>query len=658
MDSEHEFLGPHPFGRETLESLRLRLPDFIDGFPVPLAVFDRSMNYVAVSRTWIEAFHLQDAGLIGRNQYDVAPFLSEEYRAAHRAALNGEVVRSEGSEIVLPDGTALWERWTIHPILGQGGTDVAGIVLITEDITEATIAKRKLEASEQRLRRAMEVANLGLFDARNGTDDVYVSPTVYDLLGTDLALRTPEDWIALADSEDRPALRALQDRALDPDGTGRFRVDLSPEVRGVRRHFELKGRVDFDGEGEARRPVRTIGVLTDQTDQVMMAEALASAQRLETVGRMAGMIAHDFNNLLTVILSNLEFSISHAETNILRDHLNRALEATQLGASFTRRLLSLSGSREPRAEAVAVDAHLAKTWSMIERVLGEAAHTAFTPGAPLGAVYLDKGELDGAVLNLVLNAREATAGGGTIRISTGQTDLTEEDAARIGGARPGTFVWLAVTDTGTGMPPEVAEKAIEPFFTTKSPDRGNGLGLTSVATMLSRAGGFLHIASEEGAGTEVRLYLPRIDLPTNAAANTPGEMPMGDGELILVVEDDPLVRETVLDRLEALGYAVLEAGSVEQALSVIDAGEPVDLVFSDVVLPNGLSGFDLIARLRAQGRDIPALLTSGHISGQSTSAARVDTTIELLPKPYSLPSLAGAIARTLRAPRASSGGPG
>jgi PAS domain S-box-containing protein len=648
MPKDEDIIGPVPFGGETLDSLKLRLSTFIEDFPVPLALFDRAMNYVAVSKSWVKTFRLQGETLIGKCQYDIAPWMSQELRAAHRAGLVGRTISNEESRTTLPDGTETWQRWTIRPIHGADD-EVTGIVVVTEDITEAVQARHRMEDSEHRLSHAMDVARIGLFEVRADTGEIYVSPTIYDLLDAEGPFDTIEEFIQLAAPEDQVELRRLRDNVLDPTGTGLFSLELAPEIGGMRRHFELKGRVEYTGEGEARRPVRGIGVLFDRTERARLSNALASAQRLETVGRMAGMIAHDFNNLLTVIMSNLEFASDQTVDRAMKDYLRRATEATQLGASFTRRLLSLSGAREPRPSALAVDEHLTRTWTMLERVLGEDAHTTFVPGAPEGAIFLDRGELDGAVLNLVLNAREATADRGTISISTGTRRLTAADAGQIPGGRPGDFVWLTVTDTGAGMSPDVAQKAIEPFFTTKMPDRGSGLGLTSVATMLSRAGGFLRIDSEVGAGTDVTLYFPRVDMPELESGTLSKDMPRGDGELVLVVEDDPLVRESVLDRLEALGYAVIEAGSADQAISLVERGEPVDLVFSDVVLPGRKTGIDLVEHLCAEGRKIPALLTSGHTSLREDARMTGDIAMELLPKPYTLHTLAVAVARALKA---------
>lgn len=373
-------------------------------------------------------------------------------------------------------------------------------------------------------------------------------------------------------------------------------------------------------------------------------------QRLETIGRLAGVIAHDFNNLLTVILANLELAAFRIRNEDARGLLRRASEAAEMGASFNKRLLALAGGRRSAPAVIKVNRHITDTWQVVERVLSEDTRLQFHPGADVWPVKADPGELDGAILNLVANARDAVEGRGEVTIATKNVQLTTAEAARIAGAMPGDFVRISVADTGSGMPSEVAEQAMEPFFTTKPTGAGSGLGLTSVGMTVARAGGFLLLDSIPGEGTTVSLYLPRtLEVARDPDDGEDADLPFGDGQLVLVVEDDPLVREAVLQRLEVLGYAVLEAADGEAALALLKQGEPVDLVFSDVVMPGRLSGYDLALLLRRRFPGVGVLLTSGYASRMVPRRRRLMVRAELIAKPYSLQVLARAVRRALLA---------
>lgn len=379
-----------------------------------------------------------------------------------------------------------------------------------------------------------------------------------------------------------------------------------------------------------------------------MQDALSRAQRPETVGRLAGMVAHDFNNLLTVVLSSLELADLRTADADVRNLLHQAADAAEMGAGFTKRLLALAGGHRGAAVPLVLDEHLGRVWEMFKRVLSDAIDLRFQPGAQGVVVAADPAEIDGALLNLVMNARDAQPGGGRIVLTTDVAEIDEAEARRIRGGKTGRFLRLSISDRGTGMAPEVVARAGEPFFSTKGAGRGTGLGLTSVMMTAERAGGFLQIRSAQGQGTEVVIHLPALEQTADPLAQEDPEIQFGDGELVLVVEDDALVREAVMQRLEAIGFAVIEAANGEVALALIEAGEPVDLVFSDVVMPGALSGYDLVRQVQENHPGIGVLLTSGHVSSAYRETSPQGPPVELLTKPYSLKALAGAVGRALR----------
>ncbi len=625
------------------------LARFVADAPVAMAMLDRDLRYVAWSNRWLSINGLLTTDLAGRNHDEVFPNMPDCWEEAKTRVLSGEPVTCEEDRQVAPDGTVKWARWRMTPVHGPR-EDIVGLAIFNEDITRRKVTEDRLHASEDRLRLTTEITGLGQFEIDFTDTEYHVSDSFRSLLGfegLDLAAMR-KHWATMIDPNDQAELRAALDTARSGLGGGHFARDIRLTINGEPRFMQIMAQVQFTGEGERRTPRRVVGILMDQTESRTMQEALSRAQRLETVGRLAGAVAHDFNNLLTVILSNLELADLRTADENLRLNLRRAIEAAEMGASFNKRLLALAGGRQSRQVVLMLDNHIAQTWNLARQVLGETINLRFAPGAEGGCVRVDPSELDGALLNLLTNARDAQSGGGEVEVSTAHLSLDTAEAAQIPGGEPGDYLRLTVTDHGTGMPPEVANRAQEPFFSTKaSAGRGTGLGLTTVATTVARAGGFVQIETKEGKGSAISMYLPHVIADVTPAILTEGELKFGNGELVLVVEDDPLVREAVLQRLEAIGYAVLEAANGETALGLLDAGEPVDLVFTDVVMPGRLSGFDLIDAVRGKHENVGFLLTSGHVSKTHLKRPPLPNDPELLVKPYSLASLAQAVARAI-----------
>lgn len=638
-----------PNGIQTTMTPDTIFQQFIRHAPVAMAMFDPQMRYLAWSQLWLALYGLGTRDLDGLCHYDVFPDLPERWRAAHRLGLKGEKVDCNEDCYRLADGRELWQRWSIRPIARPTG-EVAGIALYVIDISNEKSSEAALRIGNERLSQITDSLGIGIFEHDFATERTEISDVYLDLfhIRPEQAPTTLGDWITLLRPVDLAAYHDARRQAFDPAGDGRFSCEVNPLVAGQKRMMEVKARVSFVGEGAERRPERLIGIITDQTESRRLQEALSRAQRLETVGRLAGMVAHDFNNLLTVILSNLELADLRTVDADVRHLLHQAVEAADLGAGFTKRLLALAGGHQRVAAPLAIDEHFSRVWELFQRVLNDGINFRFRPGAERVMVAIDPAEIDGAVLNLLVNARDAQPGGGEVTLRTDVVEISQEAADQFRGGRPGRFLRLSVSDRGLGMPPEVAARAGEPFFSTKGAGRGTGLGLTSVILAVERAGGFVHIRSEPGAGTTVVLHLPVVDAPHCPPSVEATTYPFGNGELVLVVEDDALLREAVMQRLEAIGYAVNEAANGEVALALIEAGEPVDLVFTDVVMPGAISGNELVRRVRLQHPGIGLLLTSGHVSTAHREPLLLDPPVELLAKPYLLKALADAVARALR----------
>ena len=380
----------------------------------------------------------------------------------------------------------------------------------------------------------------------------------------------------------------------------------------------------------------------DITERKAMEEQLRHAQKMEVVGQLTGGVAHDFNNLLAVIMGNLELLDEGLEGGSrLRGFGQLAMASAQRGAKLTRRLLAFSRKQTLLPRVVDLNGLLTGVLEMLHRTLGEIVEIETVLAGGLWPTYVDAGQLENALLNLAVNARDAMPAGGTLTIETANRRFDEAYAALHQEARAGSYVMLAVSDTGTGMAPEVIQKAFEPFFTTKEVGRGSGLGLSMVYGFVKQSGGHIEIDSEIGHGTTVRAYLPR-SCQRSVAVEDPATIPMkgGSGEKILVVEDEDDVRRLVVRVLTSLRYRPLEARDGMSALAVLDQAPEVALLFTDVVLPGGMNGLEIAREARRRRPELKVLFTSGYTENAIVHHSRLDEGVELIEKPYRKESLA------------------
>jgi signal transduction histidine kinase/CheY-like chemotaxis protein len=376
--------------------------------------------------------------------------------------------------------------------------------------------------------------------------------------------------------------------------------------------------------------------------------ALAQSQRMEAVGQLAGGMAHDFNNVLMAILAYLDVISLRSSDEKIREPLQGARDAVQMGASLNRRLLSFSRQKGAELGWLDLNDRLSNTIELLRRTLGDQVTIALKCSPEPCPTLANIGDVDNAILNLAINARDAMPGGGVLTIETHQIKLDSDAATRIPNARPGDFVRLTVSDTGQGMTAEVVKRAMEPFFTTKEQGEGTGLGLATVYGTVRQSGGFISIASALGKGATVDLYFPKAEAgPNEMPAIVPaGEAPTGKGERILVVEDNDKVREATVRRLEALGYAVFQARTGREAIKLLQAGEPAALVFSDIVMPGKMTGYDVAEWIRSERPDVKVVLASAH-SNMPLASSEAVRDIRMLGKPYTREQLAHAFQEAL-----------
>ncbi|MEV4934952.1 hybrid sensor histidine kinase/response regulator [Sphingobium sp. LSP13-1-1.1] len=397
-------------------------------------------------------------------------------------------------------------------------------------------------------------------------------------------------------------------------------------------------------------------VARDVTEQRARARALADAedalrqaQKMETLGQLTGGVAHDFNNLLQIVTGNLELlqrDLPEDQAR-LRRAADNAMAGAERAALLTQRLLAFSRRQPLAPERIDPNRLVSGMSDLLNRTLGETIEVETIQSARIWPVEIDVNQMENALLSLAVNARDAMPDGGKLTIEVANTHIDEAYAAQEAEVSPGQYVLISVSDTGQGMDEDVLSHAIEPFFTTKEVGRGTGLGLSMVYGFIKQSGGHIRVYSERGHGTTVKIYLPRFygPLPDNDTGTVSRATPVcGGGETVLVCEDDDKVRAYTVDVLKELGYRVMEADNGAAALQALEmASEPIDLLFTDVILPGGMTGADIAQQARAQQPGLRILFATGYARNAIIHHGRLDPGVELLTKPFTYAELAAKV---------------
>lgn len=379
-------------------------------------------------------------------------------------------------------------------------------------------------------------------------------------------------------------------------------------------------------------------------------EALRQSQKMEAIGQLTGGIAHDFNNLLQVIVGNIDIVLRRLpdDAQALRRPAANAMAGAERAASLTKRLLAFARRQPLNPKPIDLNVLVRSMSELLRRVLGETVDIETVLGAGLWQAEVDPNELENALLNLAVNARDAMPDGGKLTVETCNGSIDDVYAATHGEVKPGQYAVISITDSGTGMDRETASRVFEPFFTTKAEGKGTGLGLSQVYGFVKQSHGHVQIYSELGHGTTVKVYLPRFEGPstTDNAANAHAIPKAVAGETVLVVEDDADVRNYSVSALEDLGYRVVEATDGPAALAML-ASQRVDLLFTDVVLPKGMTGADVARGAKAIQTDIKVLFTTGYARNAIVHQGRLDRGVQLLTKPFRYEDLATKVREVL-----------
>jgi PAS domain S-box-containing protein len=448
----------------------------------------------------------------------------------------------------------------------------------------------------------------------------------------------------------------------DYDRVGRLRLDPAipagrGEIEPLRVSFRRKNGETFIGEVIATviRDVNAnrlggMAIIRDLTHQLRQDEVLRQAQRMEALGQLTGGIAHDFNNLLTVIMGNLELFETAGDAASGRELVREANDAAKMGARLTARLLGFSRQRQLNPVLLDINEQVNAMMDLLRRSIGETIAVSTSLAGQLEPILADPSEIENALLNLAINARDAMPNGGRLIIETQAVELASSEDGSAYGLETGRYVRVSVSDSGTGMPAHVVARAFEPYFTTKPAGRGTGLGLASIYGFVKQSGGNATIYSELGRGTTVNIYLPTIAAETESALEHPVDDALARAaRTVLVVEDDAAVRRLAVRRLGLLGHRVLQAENGPAALALIDLRADIDLILSDVVMPGGMTGYELARQVRRKFPQMKILLTSGY-DAELAAAQDLDASdLRLLRKPYTQAELVRALQETLEA---------
>jgi PAS domain S-box-containing protein len=527
-------------------------------------------------------------------------------------------------------------------------------LIVARDISERRQGEAALRTSEQRFRELADLLPAIVFETDLRGHLTFANHWAFQMTGVtpdELARGLPA--VALLPPEEREQGLAALTRRVQGQPV------LQNEYTFVRKdgsRFPVlitSTPILHDGEPAGMR-----GLVVDLTEkkqqeakQTRQDEGLKRAQKLETLGRLAGGIAHDFNNLLTAILGYADLLGSR----LTPDHpglpdVEGIKQAALRSADLTRQLLAFGRKSAISPQLVDLNQHVGQSQRMLSRVIGEDVRLLFRPGPDVPTVRIDPGQLDQVLINLVVNSRDALPRGGTLTLETVRAVLDEEFVRQHPAASPGVHAQLIVRDNGCGIPPEVMEHLFEPFYTTKEKGRGTGLGLSTVYGIVQQHAGAVIVESERERGTTVRIYLPEVGAGSPTVAAPPPPPPRAGKATILLVEDDPGVRDLSLLMLEAAGYQVLVASSGEEGLRLAASRhEPIDLLVTDVVLPR-LNGRELYQQLLPQRPKLKVLYISGYGGESLEDSGLADPDVDLLPKPFNYEMLSGKVLAVLNKP--------
>jgi PAS domain S-box-containing protein len=591
--------------------------------------------------------------VLGRGPWDFSPPFQPDGRDSRTAALEHvrSALRGEPRRFDWTHRRADGSTYEAEVLLNRVMVDGRPLVLASvRDVSAQRHLMQALEESERRLARAQRAAQVGSWELDLSKREVRGSDEAFRIWGLSpgdqplpfyrvQSLIAPEDRVRV----DRSLEELLRD-GKPYDLVYRLRRVGDATLRIVRAVAEVES-------GQDGKPARVLGAIQDVTENARVEERLRQAEKMESIGKLAGGIAHDFNNMLTPILGYAEVAMLKVPSGGPgHEELTRIAEAAARASELTRQVLAFSRRQLLDLKALDLNSVLSRMEPLLRRLVGEGVRFDLHLTRGLGEIKADPTQLEQAILNLVVNARDAMPQGGSLVLETGNADVDDAYARKHPGAQPGRFVLLAVTDTGLGMDLATQRHLFEPFFTTKEAAHGAGLGLATAYGIVRQHGGFITVSSEPGHGSTFRIFLPRSAQAAAGPAPEPGTATARGNETVLVVEDEVLVRQLAVSLLVNRGYRVLEAADGHQALEVAAKHpEPIDLLITDLIMPR-LNGRDLAAKLAETRPALRVLYMSGHAHDLLGPQAGLAANTHFIQKPFRLEQFERTVREILDRP--------
>ena len=632
--------------RESGERFRQSEERFRSAFsssPVAMSLSDAKTGLMAdVNELLVRTLGYSREELIGRNAFEMGLWVSAAERAGVAADVEASVpIREREIQLRTKTGETRHVLGSIQPLrFGEERVFLSAF----QDVTERRRAEEALRGSEERYRL--------LFDANPQPMWVFDDRTLEFLAVNEAACQhygySREEFLGMtiADirpAEDVPAVRQLvetEPREYQESGVWRHQ-----RKNGSAIEVEIRSNpIDFGG-----RPAQLV-LSQDVTERRQLEQQLRQAQKMEAIGQLAGGVAHDFNNLLTAILGYSDLLATEVgEQSPMLESIDEIRKAGERAASLTRQLLAFSRRQVLEPKVLDLNGLIGNLEKMLRRLIGEDVELLTVLGPAIGRVQADAGQIEQVILNLAVNARDAMPKGGTLTIETQDVELDEAYARTHVTVRTGSYVMLAVTDTGEGMNAETKSHMFEPFFTTKPHGQGTGLGLATIYGIVKQSGGYVWVYSEVGRGTAVKVYLPRVAADLEVRKTEIAKAPAGGAETVLLVEDEESVRALIRRLLAGNGYTVLEAGGAKEALEIARRHSgPIHLLLTDVVMPE-TSGSDLAAGIVALRPEARVIFMSGYTDDAVVRHGLVGEGLNFLQKPFTPETLAHKVREVLDA---------
>jgi two-component system cell cycle sensor histidine kinase/response regulator CckA len=626
-------------GEESLRESEQRFRSAFDSSALGMALTSRGSGILRTNNVLCSILGYEREELLGMSFAELAHPDDRERRLHDLAKLRSGSVDSYTAErrYVRKDGTWVWCRISVSAVRDGSGESIHDITQV-QDVSNERALRESLEDNERLFRTLFAESLLAKIVLDDGGTIVDCNAAYAELVGLTREEIVGQPMAAVPAS---PELAAELWGRLQSEGELRTQLEFI-RTDGRRREVDVTAKKDV-------LPGRHLAVISDLTEQKRLEQQVLQAHKMESVGRLAGGIAHDFNNLLTAIGGYTELMLRRIpEGSPLRHDAEEIRKAAERAANLTRQLLAFSRRQVLQPCVLDLNAVVVDMEKMLKRLIGEDVSLETRLEAELGAVLADPGQLQQVVLNLAVNAREALTHGGTVTIETSNVELTGEEAEENVGGQEGSYVLLSISDDGQGMDEAVRAQLFEPFFTTKE-GLSTGLGLATVYGIVTQSGGYISVDSAPDAGSRFRLYLPRAESDAPVAVpvvQATGEAPRG-AEMILLVEDEEIVRDLVKEMLTSFGYDVLEARNGREAIEISGGYQGhIDLVLSDVIMP-GMSGPDAAREVLSQRPGTRVLFISGYTDSAIVHHGVLEPGTEFLQKPFNTEALARKVRAVL-----------